>query len=68
MSRCEIKRLMSEKGLTHSLIQGGAAVEQITWDDPWMSFDDAATEGQKLEFANERCLGGITLWAIDYAV
>ena len=68
MSRCEMNRLMSEKGLTPSLIQGGAAAEQLTWDDQWMSFDDAATESMKLEFANERCLGGIALWAIDYAV
>ncbi|OAL04713.1 glycoside hydrolase, partial [Phaeosphaeriaceae sp. SRC1lsM3a] len=67
LSLCEIHRLMDEKHLSSHVIAGGAEVNEITWDDQWISFDDAGTFGKKLELANDRCLGGTALWAIDYA-
>jgi chitinase len=43
-----------------------AAVEIVTWDnDQWVSWDNKETLGMKLNYANERCLGGVMVWAID---
>ncbi|KAI1779297.1 glycosyl hydrolases family 18-domain-containing protein [Hypoxylon cercidicola] len=43
-----------------------AAVKWITWDsDQWVSYDDDDTFDQKRKFANNRCLGGTMVWAMD---
>lgn len=43
-----------------------AAVKIVTWDtDQWVSWDDAQTLKLKQDYANERCLGGTMVWAID---
>ncbi|KAK8048785.1 chitinase [Apiospora phragmitis] len=43
-----------------------AAVKIVTWDgDQWVSWDDAETLKIKLDYANQRCLGGTMVWAID---
>ncbi|KAH4000096.1 hypothetical protein HBH98_070970 [Parastagonospora nodorum] len=68
LSSCEIRRLISEKHLSWKVIQGGAEVNEVTWDDQWIAWDDTNTLGKKLELANDRCLGGTALWAIDYDV
>ncbi|GAP85921.1 putative glycosyl hydrolases family 18 protein [Rosellinia necatrix] len=42
------------------------AVKYITWNqDQWVSYDDAETFKQKIDFANEQGLGGLLIWAID---
>jgi len=41
-----------------------AAVKWITWDsNQWVSYDDDDTFHQKRDFANSRCLGGLTVRA-----
>ncbi|KNG46052.1 glycoside hydrolase family 18 protein [Stemphylium lycopersici] len=67
LSACEIGRIIQEKNLTPQLIKGGAGAKEITWDDQWISYDDADTLALKLELANKHCLGGTSLWAIDYS-
>ncbi|SPQ21515.1 573ac707-bdbf-4043-aed7-ea8e4da8fe9b [Thermothielavioides terrestris] len=43
-----------------------AAVKWITWDsNQWVSYDDQDTFKQKRDFANQRCLGGTMVWAMD---
>ncbi|KAJ5124284.1 uncharacterized protein N7515_008109 [Penicillium bovifimosum] len=43
-----------------------AAAEIVTWDkDQWVSWDNKETLAMKLNYANERCLGGVMVWAID---
>lgn len=43
-----------------------AAVKQAVWDtDQWVSYDDATTLGQKIEYANKLCLGGTMIWAVS---
>ncbi|KAH8728092.1 glycoside hydrolase superfamily, partial [Phaeosphaeriaceae sp. PMI808] len=66
LSFCEIRSLIKGKNLSPNIIAGGAEVLEITWDDQWVAFDDMGTFGKKLELANERCLGGTALWALDY--
>ena len=66
LSACEIRRIIAQKGLTPTIIFGGAGVQQISWDDQWVGYDDKETLNLKLGLANDRCLGGTALWAIDY--
>ncbi|KAH9872172.1 hypothetical protein IAQ61_005007 [Plenodomus lingam] len=67
LSTCEIRRIISRHGLEPKIIGGSAGVKEITWDDHWVGYDDAETFDLKLKLANNRCLGGTALWAIDYA-
>ncbi|KAF2028863.1 glycoside hydrolase, partial [Setomelanomma holmii] len=67
LSTCEIRRIIAEQNLNWKVIAGGAETNEVTWDDQWVGFDDAGTLGKKLELANDRCLGGTALWAIDYS-
>ncbi|KAI0443525.1 carbohydrate-binding module family 18 [Xylaria telfairii] len=42
------------------------AVKYVTWNqDQWVSYDDADTFKQKIDFANDLGLGGMLIWAID---
>ncbi|KAF2124648.1 glycoside hydrolase family 18 protein, partial [Dothidotthia symphoricarpi CBS 119687] len=68
LSTCEINRIIGEKGLKPQVISGGAGVKEISWDDQWVNYDDQQTFAMKLELANDRCLGGTALWAVDYAI
>jgi len=44
------------------------AVNWITWNNnQWVSYDDDVTYAQKLSFANDLCLGGMMVWAVDLA-
>jgi GH18 family chitinase len=65
LSACEIRRIIAEKKLTPKFIDGGAGVKEISWDDQWVGYDDQDTFDLKLSFANDHCLGGTALWAID---
>jgi len=48
------------------VFDSGAAAEIVTWgSDQWVSYDDAKTLKLKQQYANQRCLGGILIWAID---
>ncbi|EUC40697.1 glycoside hydrolase family 18 protein [Bipolaris oryzae ATCC 44560] len=64
LSAAEINKII-ENGATvsHDL---EAAAKIVTWDgNQWASFDDAETLKIKLDYANQRCLGGTMIWAID---
>jgi hypothetical protein len=44
-----------------------AAVNYMVWGDmaQWVSFDTNTTFQQKVDYANEVCLGGIMIWSLD---
>ncbi|KAM7212522.1 putative glycosyl hydrolases family 18 protein [Rhypophila decipiens] len=43
-----------------------AAVKYITWNqNQWVSYDDAETFKQKIDWANNEGLAGLLIWAID---
>ncbi len=43
-----------------------AGVEIVTWNtNQWVSWDDTKTLKMKVDYANNRCLGGLMVWAID---
>ncbi|KAL8826184.1 MAG: hypothetical protein Q9191_003962 [Dirinaria sp. TL-2023a] len=61
----EIQDIITKNSLTPTW-DHTAGVKWITWDsNQWVSFDDADTFQQKKDFASQRCLGGLMVWAID---
>ncbi|KAJ4402691.1 hypothetical protein N0V91_007066 [Didymella pomorum] len=66
LAQCEIERVIKQHSLKPELIEG-AGVKQIVFDGQWFAYDDRQTLALKVELANDRCLGGTALWAIDYA-
>ncbi|KAJ4983451.1 hypothetical protein SVAN01_11059 [Stagonosporopsis vannaccii] len=67
LSQCEIQRIINQNQLKPKLISKSAGVKQIVFDGEWVGYDDNETLGLKTELANNRCLGGTALWAVDYA-
>jgi chitinase len=57
LSAAEINKIIDNGAtVSHDL---EAAAKIVTWDgDQWASFDDAETLKIKLDYANQRCLGG----------
>lgn len=65
LSNAEIQRIIKANNLTPTIDQT-AAVKWISWgDSQWASYDDAETYRLKQSFANNLCLGGTMVWAID---
>lgn len=66
LSNCEIKRMIKEKNLRPGIILDGASAMQVFWDDQWISYDNDETIAMKKGLANNRCMAGTAIWAIDY--
>lgn len=65
LSNAEIQRLISSNRLT-PIYDAKAAVKWISWGkNQWVSYDDGESMEAKLKFANELCLGGTLVWAVD---
>jgi chitinase len=61
----EIKDIVSQNNLNPTWDKV-AGVKWINWNsNQWVSYDDDDTFQQKRNFANERCLGGTMVWAMD---
>ncbi|KAG4273145.1 chitinase [Fusarium proliferatum] len=64
LSASEINKIIKNGGKMK--LDKEAAVQIVTWDsNQWVSWDDAETLKMKLDYANENCLGGTMVWAID---
>jgi GH18 family chitinase len=67
LSLQEIKDIVLNGSLTPTLDEK-AAVKFVAYNKTqWVSFDDEETVKLKQKFANERCLGGTMVWAMDQA-
>ncbi|KAL4924010.1 uncharacterized protein BDV17DRAFT_295821 [Aspergillus undulatus] len=65
LSYKEIIEIMDDKG-AELIWDEEAAVNWLTWDGyQWVSFDNEKTFRQKVDYANEVCLGGVMIWALD---
>lgn len=65
LMNAEIIEIIQQNGLT-PVFDKEAAVKWITWNnDQWVSYDDGETTSLKLQAANELCLGGKMIWALD---
>jgi hypothetical protein len=67
MSNREIRQLIEEENIIPSLNET-AMVKYFTYGggDSWIGYDDEETYAMKEAFANDRCLGGIMIWSIDF--
>ena len=64
LSAHEISEII--KGGATVTLDSAAAAEIVTWNgNQWVSWDSTETLGMKVHYANERCLGGVMVWAID---
>jgi len=65
LTNAEIKRIIDENNL-EPMYDKTAAVKWITWNsNQWVSYDDETTLQQKKTYADDNCLGGTMIWAID---
>ncbi|KAJ6257663.1 hypothetical protein Dda_7450 [Drechslerella dactyloides] len=60
----EIQDIIDRKGLK-PVFDKTAGVKYMTWDDQWISYDDAESIAFKKHWARERCIGGLMIWALD---
>lgn len=60
----EIQEMIKEHGVT-PVMHREAAVKTVSWEDQWVSFDDAATWRLKANQAREQCISGVMVWAIS---
>jgi hypothetical protein len=66
MSRREIRKLIDDQKIT-PILNETAMVKYFTYSgDSWIGYDDADTFAMRQAFANDRCLGGIMVWSIDF--
>lgn len=64
-SSAEIKDVISQNSVT-PVWDKTAAVKYIVWNtNQWVSYDDADTFKQKVDYANGKGLGGIMVWSAD---
>ncbi|KAJ5130997.1 Glycoside hydrolase superfamily [Penicillium bovifimosum] len=42
-----------------------AAVQILTWEDQWLTYDDTSTFKLKADYVKDRCLGGVMVWAVS---
>uniref|UniRef100_A0A093VIR1 chitinase n=2 Tax=Talaromyces marneffei PM1 TaxID=1077442 RepID=A0A093VIR1_TALMA len=65
LSYKEITEIMDEEG-SELIWNEEAAVNYLVWGgNQWISFDNAQTFQQKVDYANSVCLGGAMIWAVD---
>lgn len=65
LSNAEIKRILDAKQGIEKY-DAVAAVKWLTWNtNQWVSYDDGVTIQQKIQAANNLCLGGTMIWAMD---
>lgn len=67
MSNREIRQLIQDENIT-PILNETAMVKYFTYDkgSSWIGYDDKDTFALKQAFANDRCLGGIMIWSIDF--
>ncbi|RMZ85693.1 hypothetical protein DV736_g6556, partial [Chaetothyriales sp. CBS 134916] len=65
LSGAEILQVLAQTG-AQPTFDTEAAVKWITWDsNQWVSYDDGDTFALKKQAANNLCLGGTMVWAVD---
>ncbi|KAF7354409.1 hypothetical protein MVEN_01129900 [Mycena venus] len=50
----------------YPVLDEDAAVKYVVWNtNQWVSFDDADTFALKINYADNRCIGGTMIWSLD---
>ncbi|PYH80405.1 class V chitinase [Aspergillus uvarum CBS 121591] len=61
----ELDDIRANKSLAPTLDKE-AAVQIVTWDNQWATYDDETTFKLRTEFAKKTCLGGVMVWAVSH--
>lgn len=61
----EIDEIVKARSLTPALYKD-AAVQVLSWDDQWLSYDNKETFKLRVDYARGSCLGGVMIWAISH--
>ncbi|KAK7039901.1 hypothetical protein R3P38DRAFT_2902374 [Favolaschia claudopus] len=66
----EIQLILDKKdssgNLPSPVLDEDAAVKYVVYDNnQWVSYDDADTFAMKMNYANDHCIGGSMIWAVD---
>lgn len=65
LSNAEIFKILGSTG-AKPVFDKKAAVKWVTWNsNQWVSYDDGETMQLKIKAANQWCLGGTMIWAVD---
>ncbi|KAK6360310.1 hypothetical protein TWF730_006457 [Orbilia blumenaviensis] len=60
----EIQDIQKKKKVT-PVFDKVAGVKYMSWDNQWVSYDDAESIAFKRHWAASKCLGGLMIWALD---
>ncbi|KAF8449898.1 hypothetical protein BDZ91DRAFT_702718 [Kalaharituber pfeilii] len=65
LSYAEIKAIQKYDVVETHYVEADAVNYMVYERAQWVSYDDAKTFSQKVDFAKSQCLGGLMIWAID---
>ncbi|KAJ6437875.1 hypothetical protein O9K51_09703 [Purpureocillium lavendulum] len=65
MLNSEIETIIAQRSVKPTLNKE-AAVQVLTFDNNWVTYDDAETFQMKVDFARSQCLGGVMIWALSH--
>ncbi|KAL4976408.1 glycosyl hydrolases family 18-domain-containing protein [Aspergillus desertorum] len=66
LSYKEIMEIVEDVDIVGPFWEETAAVMYVSWDgNQWVSYDNNVTMKQKVDWANDHCLGGVMIWALD---
>lgn len=66
LSYKEIMEIVEDVDIVGPFWDEKAAVMYVNWDEKqWVSYDNNVTMKQKIDWANDHCLGGVMIWALD---
>ncbi|KAL4954842.1 hypothetical protein BDW69DRAFT_193734 [Aspergillus filifer] len=66
LSYKEIMEIVEDVDIVGPFWEETAAVMYVNWDgNQWVSYDNNVTMKQKVDWANDHCLGGVMIWALD---
>lgn len=60
----EIQDIIAQRHLAPKALSN-IMQKQLTFDDQWFSYDDCETVDQKIQYADDHCIGGTMIWSID---
>ncbi|KAF2996314.1 hypothetical protein E8E14_001197 [Neopestalotiopsis sp. 37M] len=63
LSYAEIQNIIADNDAVTTLDKDAAVMQAVWNDNQWVSYDNEDTFKLKVDYANDRCLGGFLVWA-----
>jgi GH18 family chitinase len=65
LSLREIQQIIKQKSLVPQYLPD-LMISQVSWDDQWIGYDDDVSIAHKTNWADQHCLGGTTVFSMDF--